>query len=76
MDCLHSQQQVGGWPVLNTSSVLPDADGDTMPDIWETTHALDPNNPDDRNADPDRDGYTSLEQYLNELCCPANRGSD
>ncbi|HUT31681.1 MAG TPA: hypothetical protein VMX13_17970 [Sedimentisphaerales bacterium] len=76
MDYLRSQEQVGGWPALNTYNVLMDTDGDAMPDIWETAHALDPNNPDDRNGDRDRDGYTNLEEYLNELCCPVNRDSD
>ena len=76
MDYLHSQEHVGGGPVLNTSNVLPDADGDAMPDIWEVTNGLDPNNPDDRNGDLDRDGYTNLEQYLNQLCCLLKGDSD
>ena len=43
-----------------------DTDGDGMPDGWEVQHNLDPvvaNN----NADFDTDGYTDLEEYLNDL---------
>jgi hypothetical protein len=39
-----------------------------MPDRWELDHGLNPENPDDRNDDRDRDRYTNLEEYLNSLC--------
>ena len=38
-----------------------------MHDDWEKEHQLDPNNPEDRNADQDGDGYTNLEEHLNSL---------
>lgn len=41
-----------------------DADADGMADSWERERGLDPTNADDRNADPDADGYTNLEEYL------------
>ncbi|HUT30412.1 MAG TPA: hypothetical protein VMX13_11530 [Sedimentisphaerales bacterium] len=62
-------EEVGGWPALNTYNVLMDTDADGMPDNWELVKGLDPNDPDDRNGDRDGDGYTNLEEYLNELCC-------
>ena len=37
-----------------------------MPNTWETAHGLDPN-VDNHNGDYDADGYTNLEEYLNEL---------
>jgi hypothetical protein len=42
-----------------------------MPDAWETARGLDPNQDADRNADDDGDGYTNLEEDLNELAVPA-----
>jgi hypothetical protein len=37
-----------------------------MPDAWETTHGLDPNDSADRNAVA-ASGYTMLEEYLNSI---------
>jgi hypothetical protein len=42
-----------------------DTDGDGMPDAWEATHGLNPAAA-DNNGDFDTDGYTNLEEYLNE----------
>lgn len=50
-----------------------DSDGDGMPDAWEVLHGLNPsvNQP---NGDFDNDGYTDVEEYLNELAAwPAPR---
>lgn len=46
-----------------------DTDGDGMPDWWERAHALDASMP-DNNGDPDGDGYTHLEDYLNWMAEP------
>ncbi|HMP84886.1 MAG TPA: hypothetical protein PKA41_19515, partial [Verrucomicrobiota bacterium] len=43
-----------------------DSDNDGMPDTWEIEHGLNPNVA-NNNADFDNDGYTDLEEYLNEL---------
>ncbi|WP_425397511.1 hypothetical protein [Aeoliella sp.] len=40
--------------------------GDGMPTYWELQHGLDPNARDDA-GDFDNDGYTNLEEYLNEI---------
>lgn len=65
---INSQEEVGGWPPLDTLPPPKDTDQDGMPDLWEIAHKLDPQNPEDRNGDEDGDGYTHLEEYLNALC--------
>jgi pectate lyase len=56
--------------LINTPSVAREAgfdtDQDGMPDGWEAEHGLDPALA-DNNGDFDADGYTNLEEYLNEL---------
>jgi hypothetical protein len=64
---IDSQSEVGGWPVLKSLPAPKDTDQDGMPDEWESVKGLDPNNPEDRNGDRDKDGYTNLEEYLNGL---------
>lgn len=41
----------------------PDSDNDGMPDDWEEANGLDPDDPGDRNEDPDGDGLTNYEEY-------------
>ncbi len=55
----------GGWPVLSGGTPPADSDGDGMPDNWETDHGLDPSNGSDGRLDPDLDGYTNVEEFLN-----------
>jgi pectate lyase len=43
-----------------------DTDQDGMPDAWELKHNLNPAIP-ENNGDFDADGYTNLEEYINEL---------
>ncbi|MCS7338057.1 MAG: hypothetical protein NZ739_07455, partial [Verrucomicrobiae bacterium] len=43
-----------------------DTDNDGMPNHWEIEHGLNPNVP-NNNADFDQDGYTDLEEYLNDI---------
>jgi len=62
---IDSQNQVGGWPVMNPGTPPADTDHDGMPDAWETTHGFDPRNAADGRLDADGDGYTNVEEYLN-----------
>jgi len=55
------------WPDYQTRNVPTDSDHDGIPDAWETAHGLNPNDPNDANADSTGDGYTNLEKYLNSL---------
>jgi hypothetical protein len=64
-DYLHSQETVGGWPVLKTTTAPLDTDRDGMPDWWEDLQGLDKVNAEDRNDDFDLNGYTNLEEFLN-----------
>ena len=57
---------MGGWPELKSTPAPVDTDHDGMPDAWEKTHGLDPNDAADRNRLA-ADGYTMLETYLNSL---------
>lgn len=71
-----SQEDVGGWenyPEEHRSADW-DSDHDGMPDWWETLHRLNPRSPAgdfaESNADPDGDGYTNVEHYLNWMAEP------
>ncbi len=62
---IDSQNEVGGWPPLDEGVPSPDEDRDGMDDRWEERFGLDSKNPSDHSQDPDGDGYTNLEEYLN-----------
>jgi hypothetical protein len=62
---INDEAEVGGWPLLKYAKPPKDSDRDGMPDNWEKRYGFDSNNPNDRNDDPDKDGYTNLEEYLN-----------
>ena len=59
--------EVGGWPRLANGTPPVDTDHDGMPDDWEQKLGLDPHDPADCNGDVTGNGYTNLEDYLNEL---------
>ena len=63
---IDNEVQDGGWPDLASTGAPVDADGDGMPDAWERRRGLDPARAEGA-ADRDHDGYTNLEEYLNEL---------
>jgi pectate lyase len=58
--------QLGGWPALRPGAAPADQDHDGMPDRWERARGLNARNAADRNLDHDADGYTNLEEYLDE----------
>jgi hypothetical protein len=57
---------VGGLPEYKSTKIIVDTDEDGMPDDWEIKNNLNPKDASDRNK-VDKDGYTMLEKYLNEL---------
>ena len=57
---------VGGWPSLAAGTPPTDTDKDGMPNSWESSHGLNPNDVND-GARASSNGYTNLENYLNEL---------
>lgn len=63
---IDSQEEVGGWPKLESGTAARDQDGDGMSDAWEKAKGLNADDPGDGNA-TQKDGYTNLERYLNEL---------
>ena len=63
---INSQKDVGGWPELKSLPAPADGDHDGMPDSWEKTMNLNPDDPEDRNK-IGGGGYTNLELYLNSL---------
>jgi hypothetical protein len=57
-------EQVGGYPQYQ-GEPYADADGDGMPDDWETKYGLNPYHSLDASADANGDGYTNIEEFLN-----------
>jgi hypothetical protein len=58
--------QVGGYPAYQ-GTPYADADTDGMPDAWEKSHGLNPNDAADASADANGDGYTNIEDFINGL---------
>jgi pectate lyase len=56
------------WPTLAAGTPAMDGDNDGMPDAWERLHfgSTSRGLPTDSRGDFDADGYTDLEEYLNE----------
>jgi hypothetical protein len=66
---IDDESAVGGPPtiVAATRAADFDSDRDGMADAWETAHGLDPASAADGASDPDADGYSNLETYLQAL---------
>ncbi len=67
---IDSQWEVGGWPAYRSARPPVDSDRDGMSDAWESAHGLNPRDASDAAKDRDSDGYTNLEEYINELVKP------
>ena len=63
---INTQKEVGGWPELRSGPVPVDRDRDGMPDAWEKTRGLNPADATDAAKDRDGDGYTNIEEFLND----------
>jgi pectate lyase len=68
---VNSPAAVGGWPELQSAPAPTDSDHDGMPDEWEQSHKLDPNDSSDGKA-ISGSGYSNLENYLNDLAAKAS----
>jgi uncharacterized protein (DUF2141 family) len=44
--------------------ILPDVDGDGIPDLWETAYSFDPNSSADAGLDTDGDGMSNRAEYI------------
>lgn len=64
---IDTQDAVGGWPELASTEAPADSDEDGMPDDWETSNSLDPNNAGDAWLKSVDGLYPNVELYLNSL---------
>jgi pectate lyase len=54
-------------PFLTDNPSPPkDSDQDGMPNSWEVTKGLNPQDPTDNTTDRNNDGYTNIEEYINQ----------
>jgi hypothetical protein len=58
--------ETGGWPEYESDEILLDTDADGIPDEWEQMYGLSPSDATDSAGDDDEDGYTNVEEFLNE----------
>ena len=63
---IDSQEDVGGYPTYASATPPADTDHDAMPDAWEKKYGFDVKDPADGPKDLDGDGYTNVEEFLNE----------
>ena len=71
---IDNEAQDGGWPVLHSRPAPNDGDQDGMPDDWERARSLDAARADGA-ADRDQDGFSNLEEYLNDLASAPGAGA-
>lgn len=61
---IHDPSEVGGYPQYK-GDPYADADKDGLPDAWETANGLNANDASDASEDSDQDGYSNVEEFLN-----------
>lgn len=64
----YDQDGLSNWSEVSVHQTNPldwDYDQDRISDGWEVQYALDPNDANDAGLDPDRDGLTNHEEFLN-----------
>ena len=64
---IDSPADAEGWPQYADAQPVVDRDHDGMDDAWELKNGLNPANPEDRNVQFSKEGYTALEVYMNSL---------
>lgn len=64
---INSQEDVGGWPDIPYEKGPLDSDNDGMPDAWEISNGLNPNESSDAITNELNDHYTNIEFFLNSL---------
>lgn len=69
---IDSPDAVGGLGQIDAGVAWVDSDSDGLPDAWEIAHGSDPTDPADGTTDPDGDGYTLLEDWLNARAAGAD----
>jgi len=62
---VNSADEAGRWPKLKSTRSPRDTDRDGMPDEWELKHGLN-SKAAGNNLDSDGDGYTDIEEFLND----------
>ena len=67
---LEDESDVGGYPELSNEVGAADTDRDGLPNDWEKIHGSDPTRM-DSGLDSDGDGYTLLDDYLDEVIADA-----
>lgn len=66
LDCngaLHNQSEYTMSLNVVSDPLAVDTDADGMPDVWETAHNFNPNDPSDATLDADNDGQNNVAEY-------------
>lgn len=71
---VNTPAEAGGLPKFQSGNPPADSDHDGMPDAWEKAQGLNPNDPEDGKKVA-ANGYTNLENYLNDLVAQAEKNS-